>query len=85
MSHIVTVTPDVNSVTITGDSPTVTVTEGSITVKEIGIVGPRGANGLGVPTQNLTDGAMIAYNAEGGNFQTITEIPTQITLNGGNF
>lgn len=85
MSNTVTVTPDVNNVTITGDSPSVTVQEANVTVKEIGIQGPRGANGLGVPTTNLTDGALIPYNEAGGNFETVTAIPAQIVLNGGNF
>lgn len=85
MSNTVTVTPDVNNVTITGDSPSVTVNEGDVTVKEIGIQGPRGQTGLGVPTQNLTDGALIAYNEAVGNFETVTSIPAEIVLNGGNF
>lgn len=66
-----------------GSISNVTVTNNTVTVATVGIQGPPGQAGLGVPTTNLSTGAMIAY--DGSNFSTITEIPTQITLNGGNF
>lgn len=73
-----------DTVVIRGSSEaTVVVESGQIQVIDVGIQGPTGQTGLGVPTANLSTGAMIAY--DGSNFETITEIPTQITLNGGNF
>lgn len=73
-----------DTVVIRGSSEaTVVVESGQIQVVDVGIQGPQGQAGVGVPTTNLSTGAMIAY--DGANFSTITEIPTQITLNGGNF
>ena len=72
------------TVVIRGSSEaTVVVESGQVQVVDVGIQGPQGQTGLGVPTTHLSTGAMIAY--DGANFSTITEIPTQITLNGGNF
>jgi hypothetical protein len=73
-----------DTVVIRGSSEATVVVESSqIQVVDVGIQGPRGQAGLGVPTTNLVTGAIIAY--DGSNFSTLTEIPTQITLNGGNF
>lgn len=72
------------TVVVRGSSEaTVVVESGQIQVVDVGIAGPTGQAGLGVPTTNLSVGAMIAY--DGSNFITISEIPTQINLNGGNF
>ena len=72
------------TVVVRGSSEaTVVVESDQIQVVDVGIAGATGQAGLGVPTTNLSVGAMIAY--DGSNFSTITEIPTQITLNGGNF
>ena len=73
-----------DTVVIRGSSEATAVVENNtVTIVEVGIQGERGLRGEGMPTTNLFTGALVAY--DGTNFETITELPTQITLNGGNF
>ena len=73
----VSVSSPVSNVVVSGDT---------VTVATVGTQGPAGGTGIGIPTDNNVDGALITFSGSAGNYVAVTEINNAATtISGGHF